>query len=185
MEQRELVERARRGDGDAFAALVGPHVTDMLRLARLVSGAHADAEDIVQEALTRVLRSLNRFDADRPFRPWFATIVSNQARNWNRSAGRRKRLTLRIAGLAQVGPVATDEQVEAREQESSILRSVSLLDPIDREVLGLRFLLGLSERETAETLQCSLGTVKSRTSRALDRLRKKIPNVELEGPDDR
>lgn len=182
MEQRELVERARRGDGDSFAALVQPHLTDMLRLAQLVGGARADAEDIVQESLTRVLRSLGRFDPDRPFRPWFATVVTNQARNWHRSGLRRQRLTRKVAGLADVGPPLTDDQALANVDGSSLVEAVATLEQIDREVLGLRFLLGMSERETADALHCSTGTVKSRTSRALARLRTKMSSESVASP---
>lgn len=178
MEQRELVERARRGDGDAFAALVQPHLGDMIRLARLIGGSANDAEDIVQESLTRVLRSLRSFDADRPFRPWLATVVANQARNVHRSGVRRRRLTARIARLAELGPRATDDAAIANNEGASLVRLVTELETTDREVLGLRFLLGLSERETAEAMHCSLGTVKSRTSRALGRLRANLVSAE-------
>jgi RNA polymerase sigma factor (sigma-70 family) len=171
MEQHELVERARRGDGDSFAALVSPHLRSMLQLAGLISGSRLDAEDIVQESLTRVLRSLGRFDSDRLFRPWFATVVANQARNWNRSGQRKQRLTRKIAALADVAPTATDEQAIANTQAQSLLQEVARLEQNDREVLALRFLLDLSEKETAQSLNCSVGTVKSRTSRALQRLR--------------
>ncbi len=177
MEQRELVGRARRGDGEAFAALVQPHLADMLRLARLIGGSANDAEDIVQESLTRVLRSLRRFDPDRPFRPWLATIVANQARNWQRSGIRRQRLTARIANLAELGPRPTDDVAIAHNEGASLVQFVTELERADREVLGLRFLLGLSERETAEALNFSLGTVKSRTSRALGRLRSNLANT--------
>lgn len=179
MEQRELVERARRGDGNSFAALVEPHLGDMLRLARVIGGSANDAEDIVQESLTRVLRSLRRFDPDRPFRPWLATVVANQARNWQRSGMRRQRLTARIAGLAELGPRSTEDEAIANEDRASMLRLVSQLDAVDREVLGLRFLLGLSERETADAMRCSLGTVKSRTSRALARLRANLMTAQV------
>ncbi len=76
MDQPELIARARRGDGVAFGALVEGDLAAMVRLAAVVSGNPADAEDIVQESLTKVLQSLRRFDESRPFRPWFATIVS-------------------------------------------------------------------------------------------------------------
>jgi RNA polymerase sigma factor (sigma-70 family) len=174
MEQRELVAQARRGNGDSFAALVLPHLVSMLHLAYVVSGSRADAEDIVQESLTKVLRSLGRFDVDRPFRPWFAVIVANQARNWNRSGKRRERLTTRVAALAEVAPASPDDIVVASDERDMILQHVAALESIDREVLAARFLLELSEKEAAAMLSCSIGTVKSRTSRALTRLREQM-----------
>ncbi len=171
MEQRELVERARRGDGAAFAALVGSDLIRMVRLAAAVSGNSNDAEDIVQESMTRALRALKDFDSAREFRPWFATIVANQARNWRRGRGRRQRLTQRIA--AQVAPVATpvDDHAILLEESSRVQQSLLSLDESDREVLALRFLAGLTESESAESLGVPLGTIKSRTSRALAKLR--------------
>jgi RNA polymerase sigma-70 factor (ECF subfamily) len=174
MQQRELVARARRGDGAAFAALVAPHLPRMLELARIVSGTSSEAEDIVQESLTRVLRSLGRFDADRPFAPWFAAIVANQARNWRRSAGRQRRVVSRVAGLAAVGGDDVEEQAIAHGEGSALLAIIRELDINDREVLAMRYLLGMSEAEAAVGLGCTIGTVKSRTSRALARLRAQL-----------
>jgi RNA polymerase sigma factor (sigma-70 family) len=171
MEQRQLVGLARRGDGAAFAALVAPDLPAMVRLAAVVSGSTADAEDIVQEALTRALDALTRFDVDRPFRPWFATIVSNQARNWRRSGTRRRRLTLRVANLAPPAPQATDDAAVARVGADATFAALRSMEELDRTVLALRHLTGLSEADTAAALGIAVGTVKSRNARALTRLR--------------
>lgn len=174
MEQRDLVERARRGDGEAFAQLVAPLLGPMLDLARVVSGSAPDAEDIVQESLTRALRALPRFDAERPFRPWFAAIVANQSRNWRRAGGRRSRLSARVAALAHPAPVPVDDAALGHDEGTLVVALVQGMEPRDREVLGLRYLVGLSERETADALGCSPGTVKSRTARALQRVREEL-----------
>jgi RNA polymerase sigma factor (sigma-70 family) len=169
MESLELIARARRGDGVAFGALVEADLPSMVRLAAVVSGNAADAEDIVQEALTKVLQSLRRFDENRPFRPWFATIVANQARNWKRSRGRRLRLVQRIAVQAQLPERFVEEIVLEADEGSRVVAALQALDQHDREILALRFLVGLSE--SADALGLALGTVKSRTSRALERMR--------------
>jgi RNA polymerase sigma-70 factor, ECF subfamily len=174
MDQPELIVRARRGDGVAFGALVEGDLAAMVRLAAVVSGNPADAEDIVQEALTKVLQSLHRFDENRPFQPWFATIVANQARNWKRSCGRRFRLVERIALQANLPIRGVDEIVIEADEGSRVVAALQILDPVDREVLALRFLAGLTERESAEALGVAVGTVKSRTSRALTRLRMQL-----------
>jgi RNA polymerase sigma-70 factor, ECF subfamily len=171
MDSSELIARARRGDGVAFGALVEPDLPAMVRLAAVVSGNAADAEDIVQEALTKVLQSLRRFDESRPFRPWFATIVANCARNWKRSRGRRLRLVERIALQTRLPERLVEEIVLEADEGSRVVASLQALDRHDREVLALRFLVGLSERESADALGIATGTVKSRTSRALSRLR--------------
>jgi RNA polymerase sigma factor (sigma-70 family) len=164
-------QRQRRGDGVAFGALVEADLGAMVRLAAVVSGNAADAEDIVQEALTKVLQSLRRFDETRPFRPWFATIVANQARNWKRSRGRRLRLVRRIAVQAQLPERFVEEIVLEADEGSRVVAALQNLDRHDREILALRFLVGLTERESADALGLALGTVKSRTSRALGRMR--------------
>jgi RNA polymerase sigma factor (sigma-70 family) len=174
MDSPELIARARRGDGVAFGVLVEPDLPAMVRLAAVVSGNPADAEDIVQEALTKVLQSLRRFDETRPFRPWFATIVANQARNWKRSRGRRLRLVERIAVQANVAVRGVDELVIEADEGSQVVAALKHLEPLDREVLALRFLAGLTEKESADALGVAIGTVKSRTSRALLRLRSQL-----------
>lgn len=174
MDQPELIARARRGDGVAFGVLVEGDIAAMVRLAAVVSGNPADAEDIVQESLTKVLQSLRRFDESRPFRPWFATIVANQARNWKRSRGRRLRLVERIAAQVNAPIRDVDELVIEADDASRVVEALQALEPHDREVLALRFLVGLSERESAEALGIASGTVKSRSSRALAKLRAQL-----------
>jgi RNA polymerase sigma factor (sigma-70 family) len=174
MDSPELIARARRGDGVAFGVLVEPDLPAMVRLAAVVSGNPADAEDIVQEALTKVLQSLRRFDETRSFRPWFATIVANQARNWKRSRSRRLRLVERIAVQANLPVRSVDELVIEADEGSRVVAALQGLEPLDREILALRFLAGLTEKESAEALGIAPGTVKSRTSRALGRMRTQL-----------
>lgn len=79
----ELVRAAASGDGAAFGALVDRHRTAALRIAYAI--ADGEAEDVAQDATTKAFRQLGRFDATRPFRPWYLAIVSNEARNRRRS----------------------------------------------------------------------------------------------------
>ena len=162
-EERELVSHAQRGDGAAFAALVQPYEEIAFRLAYVITGSAAEAEDATQDALLKAWRALGRFRRDAPFRPWLLRIVANEARNRRRSAGRRRRLVLQAAHE----PVAVDEPVDRR----ALLEALNALPEEWRAVLACRYLLGLSEHETAVALGVRHGTVKSRTSRALDRLR--------------
>ena len=162
-EERELVSHAQRGDAAAFAALVRPHEEIAFRLAYVITGSAAEAEDATQDALLKAWRALGRFRRDAPFRPWLLRIVANESRNRRRSAGRRTRLALRVA---HERPPA-DEPVD----RSGLLEALNELPPESQAVLACRYLLGLSEHETAVALGLRHGTVKSRTSRALDRLR--------------
>ena len=131
-----------------------------------------DADDAVQEAFLKAFAALPRFRSGAPLRPWLLRIVANEARNRRRSAGRRQGLALRAASTGGDAHVPGPEhEVMAAESRAELLAAMRTLRDEDREILGARFLLQLSEGETAETLGLRPGTVKSRTSRALGRLR--------------
>ena len=92
----ELVTHARRGDVDAFEALVRRYESTAVRVASVVCGSDG-AEDAVQEGFIRAYRSLEKFDAGRPFRPWLLRIVVNVAKNRVRAEHRHLQLSLRSA----------------------------------------------------------------------------------------
>jgi RNA polymerase sigma-70 factor (ECF subfamily) len=173
----ELVERARRGDLGAFEELVVRYQPRAVRLASTYAGG--DAEDAVQEAFVKAYRSLPRFRAGRPFRPWLFTIVANEARNRRRSQGRRERLAVRAASVDDVDPATPEEAVIADDRRRRLAAAIDTLPDRDREVIACRWFAGLSEAETALVLSCRPGTVKSRASRALDRLRAALPAEEV------
>jgi DNA-directed RNA polymerase specialized sigma24 family protein len=152
LQEHELVERARSGDAGAYAALVRGHQEIAFRTAYLITGNAADAEDAAQEGFVKAYRALGRFRAGEPLRPWLLTIVANEARNRRRSAGRRAALALRAALLAAMEQLRDD----------------------DRLVIACRYFLDLSEAETAAALGVRPGTVKSRLSRSLQRLRAEL-----------
>ena len=95
--EEELVERARRGDGAAFGALVRDEEEIAFRTAYLITRNAADAEDAAQAALVKAFYALPRFRRGAPLRPWLLAIVANEARNRRRGGGRREALALRAA----------------------------------------------------------------------------------------
>ena len=149
------------------------HQAIAFRVALVNAGDPADAEEAVQDAFVKAYRALGRFRDGAPFRPWLLKIVANESRNRRRSAGRRAGLALRIAGTATPGDAAPSPEaaVLSHEQRSELLDALGRLDGRDRDILVHRFLLELDEQETAAALGLRRGTVKSRTSRALERLR--------------
>jgi len=179
-EESELIERAQRGDALAYEDLVRRHQDAALRTAGLVLAGGADAEDAVQEAFVKAYAALGRFRAGSPFRPWILRIVANEARNRRRSAGRRAGLALRFAEDRPTVDAAPSPEaaVLAREQRSTLLAAMSGLGEDDRLVLGYRYFLDLGEAEMAEALGIARGTVKSRLSRAIGRLRTRLASVE-------
>ena len=167
--EQQLVALARDGDGRAYAELVRAHQDVAFRTAMLITQNAAEAEEAAQEAFVKAWRALPRFRAGEPWRPWLLTIVANEARNRRRSAGRRTALALRVSVPAD--DASAEAAVLASESRAGLLSGLSRLREDDRLVLGCRYLLELSEAETAAALGVKPGTVKSRTSRALDRLR--------------
>jgi RNA polymerase sigma factor (sigma-70 family) len=168
-----LVERARRGDPAAYEALVRAHQDIAFRTACLLAGSSADAEEAAQEAFVKAWRALPRFRSGAPFRPWLLTIVANEARNRRRAAGRRAGLALRAAAQRTSGDATPSPEAAllAGGEREALLAALVALDERDQTVIACRYLLDLSERETADVLGCRPGTVKSRLSRALERMR--------------
>jgi RNA polymerase sigma-70 factor (ECF subfamily) len=170
-EDAEAIARVMAGERDLFRILVARYGALAQRTA-LLCGAGADADDVVQEAFVAAYRALPRFRTELEFRPWLLRIVVNQARNAVRGQRRARALADRAATwhLDVLGdePAGNAVTVERRE---ALVRALGHLRAADREVLALRYLLDLSEAETAVALGLPKGTVKSRTARALERLR--------------
>ena len=174
MEDTQLAERAREGDTAAYERLVRMHQAVAFRAAYLVTGDAAEAEDAAQEAFVKAYRALRRFRSGAPFRPWLLAIVANEARNRRRASGRRAGLALRVAGEGQSAPPSPEAAVVAAERREELLAGLGTLSEGDRMVISCRYFLELSEEETAAALGCARGTVKSRLSRALGRLRERM-----------
>ena len=169
--ERELALRAQRGDARAYEELVRPHQEIAFRVAYVITRNAADAEDATQDGLVKAWRALGRFRTSEPVRPWLLQIVANEARNRRRSAGRREQLALRAANVSgEAAPSPEDATLDADER-ARLLAALEQLPADAREVLACRYLLELSEEETAAALDVARGTVKSRSARALDRLR--------------
>jgi RNA polymerase sigma factor (sigma-70 family) len=167
--EEELVARACRGDAAAYGDLVRRDQDVAFRTAMLITGNAQDAEEAAQDGFVKAWRALHRFRTGEPWRPWLLAIVANEARNRRRSAGRRQHLVLRAAA-AGGEPGAEPPPFERGELAAAIGR----LRSDHRTVIGCRYLLDLSETETAAALGVRPGTVKSRLARALARLREEV-----------
>lgn len=176
----ELVARARAGDDDAYALLVARHRDVAFRTAWLITGTAADAEDTAQEAFIKAHRALARFRPGEPFRPWLLQIVANDARNRRRSAGRREQLAVRAAADRPAGDAAPSPEaaILAAERRDALLAGLRRLGEDDRLVIGLRYFLDLGEAEMAAAIGVPRGTVKSRLSRSLGRLRTALESAQ-------
>ncbi|MEA2623280.1 MAG: hypothetical protein QOH61_2190 [Chloroflexota bacterium] len=158
---------------DAYGQLVLRYQDVAVRTAYVVARDASEAEDAAQEAFVKAYRALDSFRAGSPFRPWLLRIVANEARNRRRSAGRRLNLAIRVAEDRPSSDAApsVEAAVLAREASVGLAAAVAALGEDDRLVISYRYFFELSETEMADALGIPRGTVKSRLSRAMARLR--------------
>ena len=173
MDEFTLIRHAANGDTEAWEPLVLAHQAAVFRLSYLLLGDPDDADDVAQETFLRAWKYLKRFDSSRPLRPWLLSIASNLASNRRRSAGRYLAALMRVF---RDEPVAThvEEKSLQKLEANELWHAVQNLSMADQQIIYLRYFLDLSVAETSQTLQIAEGTVKSRLSRALDKLRKVI-----------
>ncbi len=147
-----------------------------LRVAYLVVRNESEAEDVTQDGFVKAYRSLGRFHEGSPFRPWLLKIIRNEALNRVRGNRRRQGLAVRASNDPVSGGAAPSPETEviSDDQSRRLLTLVEALPERYRSVVLHRYLLDLSEQETAEVLGVPVGTVKSRSHRALERLRRSL-----------
>jgi RNA polymerase sigma-70 factor (ECF subfamily) len=168
--ESELVERARRGEGAAYGELVRIHRDVAFRTAYLITGSAAEAEESAQDGFVKAYRALGSFRAGAPFRPWLLQIVANDARNRRRARGRREGLALRLAGETE----AVVEHAGRADERADLLRALATLRREEQLAIVAKYLIGLTDEETATALGAPLGTVKSWVSRGLARMRSEL-----------
>jgi len=179
----ELVVRAKRGESEALDTLVRRHRQAAYVFALQLLRNRDDALDAAQDALLRFVRSLDRFDAQRPVRPWLMTIVRNVVRDqWRKRARTEVSLPDSEDGpdLASqlVDPRANPERdLRTSELRRRVWRGIERLPDKKREILVLRDFHDHSYAEIAEILEIPMGTVMSRLHGARRQLGKVL------GPD--
>jgi RNA polymerase sigma factor (sigma-70 family) len=172
LEDDQLVDRARDGDVGAYEELVRRYQDVAVRTAYVIAGG-AEAHDAAQEAFVKAYRALGKFRRGAPFRPWLLRIVANEAINRRRAARRQLNLALKAAESRPTGDAAPSPEGAAldRERLEELMEAMRTLKPDDRLVIAYRYWFDLSEPEMAKALGVARGTVKSRLSRALAKLR--------------
>ncbi len=178
MDEREAVDRLKRGEVGALEALVRRYHDRAGRAAYLIVRDHALAEDVAQGAFVRAYERIGGFEAGRPFGPWFMRIVVNEAVG---AARARERTTsyegggdagAPLAWLADPAAGPHELAVEA-EQQRRVWAALAKLPPAQRAAVVQRYYLGMSEAEMAEGGGHPTGTIKSRlhaARRGLSRL---------------
>jgi RNA polymerase sigma-70 factor (ECF subfamily) len=169
----ELLAATARGDGAAFAVLVRRYIRAATLLAAQLLGDRDEAEDIVQDAFGVVHRNARRFDAERPFPPWFFAIVRRLASNRRSREARRARL-LRLWSRrtsAKLAPAPADAALLARLDAAAARRAMEDLSPMQRACFELVAIRDLAPEEVAAMHGISESTVRQHVFRARAALR--------------
>ena len=174
MDQRQLVERAGRGDHDAFAVLIGAAIARLDGAARLILRDSELARDAVQEALVRAWRDLPALRDPERFDAWLHRLTVHACLD---TARRRRRRPIEVE-LTPASGSATPDLASAVVDRELLDRALRLLEPEWRAVIVLHYYCGMPLPEVAGTLGIPLGTAKSRLSRSLSLMRSSIEGTE-------
>lgn len=182
MDEITLVRQAAEGDQAAFEALVRQFQKPVYNLALRMAGNEDDAFDLAQEAFLRAWRGLKFFKGESSFSTWLYRLTSNVCIDFLRQKKRSKTVSLSFLddedGQHELdrpdpAPGPEDRAIRADDHER-MERALNTLEPEYREVLTLCAIDGLSYIEIAEILEIPTGTVKSRISRAREKMRRKL-----------
>ena len=177
-----IVRAAQRGDAQACDELARSHQKSAFLFALQLTGHRDDAMEIAQEAMLKFFRTLGRFDANRPVRPWLMRIVRNLVYDRGRRTRVRRSIPLQNDPEAVVidppDPSPNPEQRAAQHELQHMLwQAMSELPSHYREVVALRDYMDLSYREIALALKIPTGTVMSRLHRARTLLRDAVSRL--------
>ncbi|HEV7603375.1 MAG TPA: RNA polymerase sigma factor [Candidatus Limnocylindrales bacterium] len=167
MDQQGLVDRARRGDHDAFAELVRGAATRLDGAARLILRDPELARDAVQETLIRAWRDIPGLRDPGRFDAWLHRLTVNACLDLAR---RRRRRVFEVE-LPAIDPPAVSDMTAAFADREAVDAAMQHLDADGRAIVVLHYFLGLPLTEVAATLRIPVGTVKSRLHRALSEMR--------------
>ena len=177
-EETQWIDRARKGDQEAFEALLHRYEKRVLALTRRMCGNPEDGAEAAQEAFLAAWQGLPFFRGDSSFSTWLYRLASNACVDLLRREGRHRaaagpslndeELNLDVPDSALPSP---QEEAERQELRAQIESGLHALSPDHRDVLVLREMHQLSYDEIAQTLDVDVGTVKSRINRGRKQLR--------------
>jgi RNA polymerase sigma-70 factor (ECF subfamily) len=176
----QIVARILNGELDLFEVLYLRYYSKAFRLAFGMTGQRDEAEDLAQDILARLYRSLRGFRAESSFATWFYRIAINYCLNYRRSA---KASTRNTVGLDEISipPVSTgapaDDEVYEHEIQREVQQALFSLPREMRALVIMKEIEGLSYEQLAEKFQCRKGTIGSRLKRARDFLAKKLDHL--------
>lgn len=169
-----LVDKARTGDREAFAALLQRAYPFIYRVAYKWCGASADAEDLAQDVCVKLGAAIRSFDGRSAFSSWLYRVTLNTVRDQRKAQARRDR---RIAELALLAEAETPEPQSGDpldDQIDDLWAAVRDLPDGERDAVLLVYSEGLSQAEAATVLGCAEGTIAWRVSKAKGRLKARL-----------
>lgn len=179
-EDLKLVSRAQAGDTEAVGVLFDRHYRSMFRYFFARVGQRQQAEDLAGELFTRMVHHLPAFEPTGvPFRAWLFRIAYNLMMDHFRVANGRHLEPLELATTQMQPEQNPVRQVEQQLTSETVLATLETLVPDQRQVIILRFLVGLSLQETAAAMERSLSAVKAMQHRGLKIMRASLATVEL------
>lgn len=171
----QLARRLQQGDRAALTGLVERHYDPLIGyLYRMTRGDRALAQDLAQETFLKALRGIGGYNYSRPFKPWLYAIATNLYRNHYSSAERRHTDNLDSDSDEIVAEDRTADHMLKLDEARTVIAALGTLPDSQREVIILYFYQSLPLQAIADTLEIPLGTVKSRLSRAVQRLREQM-----------
>ena len=173
--ERELVERARQGDGRAFAELVEPHLSLLFRVAHRATANRSLAEDAVQETLALVHRGLGRYEPGTSFKSFVAAIAARRARTLLRGEIRRRKRE--EAAPAGAPPPSPADLLSAEETARKIRDALALMPRKRQRVAILRLDGGLDYREIAGAVGSTEGSARVLVHLALRELHRHLEGL--------
>lgn len=179
--EAELVKRAQNGDVAAFEVLIEDYQKRIFSIAYRMIQHQEDAADLTQEVIVKIFKNLDKFKGDSKFSTWVYRIATNTCLDEIKKARRRTVYSLDKEIETEDGSIAAElpdtaptpeEAAEKNDIKKALYDAIQRLGKEHQTVIVLRDLQGLSYEEIAQILHCSVGTVKSRISRAREKLKK-------------
>ncbi len=189
LSDEQLAEKYLSGDANAMTAIYERYIDKVYRLAYSKLGDHHDAQDVASSVFLKLCTYLQQFRGDSKLSTWIFAVTANAAIDFARRRKPQDSLDREIGGKdgepmeRQVpdrnpGP---EELMEKEDFKRHMLSLVQRLPEMQREILELRFIVGLSYQEISEELGIEMGTVKSRINRAVASLREAYARSEMKG----
>jgi len=177
---QQLIVKAQEGNHDAFRVLVERHMKQAYNLAYGFLSDHDDAEDVAQESFVRAYQSLKSFRIESEFGTWLYRIVHNVALNRLRQRKTKVERHVNLEHPLAESAVRETQSSEEKDMQAHIERALHELPTLQRSVVILRHLEGLSTRQVSGILGCTEGTVKTHLHRGLKKMKRLLAYIKKE-----